>query len=227
MGLFPGLVRSPGEGTDTHSSILAWRITWKKQAGRLLSMESQRVRHDWETSTLIFILHLMWIKLICLCVCVCPWSHTWGKLQHHNWNKQDNYHSPPMEIGKQRISFRNMNWKQNITLLPSESIIHPQFSSVHLLSRVQLFATPWIPAHQASLSISNSQSPEFTQTHVHRVSNAIQLSHPLSSPSPPAPNPSQHQGLFKWVSSSHEVAKVWEFQPQHQSFRWTPRTDLL
>ena len=121
-------------------------------------MESQRVRHDWETSTLIFILHLMWIKLICLCVCVCPWSHTWGKLQHHNWNKQDNYHSPPMEIGKQRISFRNMNWKQNITLLPSESIIHPQFSSVHLLSHVQLFATPWITARQASLSITNSRS---------------------------------------------------------------------
>ena len=51
-----------------------------------------------------------------------------------------------------------------------------------------------------------SPSPEFTQTHVHRVSDAIQPSHPLSSPSPPAPNPSQHQGLFQWVNSSHEVA---------------------
>jgi len=68
---------------------------------------------------------------------------------------------------------------------------------------------------------------EFTQTHVHRVSDAIQPSHPLLSPSPPAPNPSQHQGLFQWVNSSHEVAKVLEFQPQHQSFQWTPRTDLL
>ena len=55
----------------------------------------------------------------------------------------------------------------------------------------------------------------------------IQLSHPLSSPSPPAPNPSQHQGLFQWVNSSHEVAKVLEFQLRHQSFQWTPRTDLL
>ena len=64
------------------------------------------------------------------------------------------------------------------------------------------------------------------QTYVHRVSDAIQPSHPLSSPSPPAPNPSQHQGLFKWVNSSHEVAKVLEFQLQHQSFQWTPRTDL-
>ena len=56
------------------------------------------------------------------------------------------------------------------------------------------------------------QLPEFTQTHVHRVSDAIQPSHPLSSPSPPAPNPSQHQTLFQWVNSSHEVAKVLEFQ---------------
>ena len=56
------------------------------------------------------------------------------------------------------------------------------------------------------------QLPEFTQTHVHRVGDAIQPSHPLSSPSPPAPNPSQHQSLFQWVSSSHEVAKVLEFQ---------------
>jgi len=71
------------------------------------------------------------------------------------------------------------------------------------------------------------QLPEFTQTHVHRVSDAIQPSHPLSSPSPPAPNPSQHQSLFQWVNSSHEVAKVLEFQLQHQSFQRTPRADLL
>ena len=51
--------------------------------------------------------------------------------------------------------------------------------------------------------------------------------HPLSSPSPPAPNPSQHQGLFQWVNSSNEVAKVLEFQPQHQSFQWTLKTGLL
>ena len=58
---------------------------------------------------------------------------------------------------------------------------------------------------------------EFTQTPAHRVSDAIHPSHPLSSPSPPAPNPSQHQGLFKRVNSSHEVAKVLEFQLQNQS----------
>ena len=77
--------------------------------------------------------------------------------------------------------------------------------------------TPGLPVHQ--------QLPEFTQTHVHWVSDAIQPSHPLSSPSPPAPNPSQHQGLFKWISSSHQVARGLEFQLQPQSFQWTPRTD--
>ena len=56
------------------------------------------------------------------------------------------------------------------------------------------------------------QLPELAQTHIHRVSDAIQPSHPLSSPSPLAPNPSQHQSLFQWVNSSHEVAKVLEFQ---------------
>ena len=80
-------------------------------------------------------------------------------------------------------------------------------------------STPGLPVHH--------QLPEFTQTHVHRVDDAIQPSRPLSSPSPLTPNPSQHQGLFQWVISSHQVAKVLEFQLQHQSFQWTPRTDLL
>ena len=78
-------------------------------------------------------------------------------------------------------------------------------------------STPGLPVHHQLL--------EFTQTHVHRVGDAIQPSHPLSFPFPPAPNPSQHQGLFKWVSSSHYMAKVLELQLQHQTFQWTPRTD--
>ena len=80
-------------------------------------------------------------------------------------------------------------------------------------------STPGLPVHH--------QLPEFTQTHVHCVGDAIQPSHPLSSPSSPALNLSQHQGLFQWVSSSHPVAKVLRFQLQHRSFQWTPRTDLL
>ena len=82
-----------------------------------------------------------------------------------------------------------------------------QFSSVTqsrpTLCNPMNHSTPGLPVHH--------QLTEFTQTHVHRVSDAIQPSHPLSSPSPPAPNPSQNQGLFQWVKSSHEVAQVLEF----------------
>ena len=113
------------------------------------------------------------------------------------------------------------------TQLSLQSISHP-YSSVKFSSVAQScptlcdpmnYSTPGLPVHH--------QLPEFTQTHVHRVGDAIQPSHPLSSPSPPAFNLSQHQGLFKWLNCSHEVAKVLEFQIQHQSFQWTPRTDLL
>ena len=98
-------------------------------------------------------------------------------------------------------------------------------SSVQSLSCVWLFVTPWTAARQASLV--HHQLPEFTQTHVHWVSDAIQSSHHLSSPSPPVPSPSQYQGLFLWVSSSHQVARILVFQLQHRSFQWTFRTELL
>ena len=81
------------------------------------------------------------------------------------------------------------------------------------------YSTPGFPVHH--------QLPEFTQTHVHRVGNAIQPSHPPSSPSPPAFNLSQHQGLYQLVGSLHQVAKVLGFQLQHQSFQSTFRTDFL
>ena len=70
----------------------------------------------------------------------------------------------------------------------------------------------WLDGITDSMDVSLSELREFTQTHVHRVGDAIQPSHPLSSPSPLAPNPSQHQSLFQWVNSSHEMAKVLEFQ---------------
>ena len=98
-----------------------------------------------------------------------------------------------------------------------------QFSSVAqsflTLCNPKNRSTPGLPVHHQLL--------EFTQTHVHQVGDAIQPSHPLLSPSPPAFNLSQHQGLFQWVNSLHQVAKVMEFQLQHQSFQWTPRTDLF
>ena len=98
-----------------------------------------------------------------------------------------------------------------------------QFSSVAqsctTLCNPMNHTTPGFPAHH--------QLPESTQTHANRVGDAIQPPNPLSSPSPPASKPSQHQSLFQWVNSLHEVAKLLEFQLQHQSFQWTPRTDLL
>ena len=69
--------------------------------------------------------------------------------------------------------------------------------------------------------------PEFAQAHLHWVGDTTLTSYPLSFPSPPVLNLSQHQGLIQWLSSLHQVAKVLEFQLQHQSFQWTPRTDLL
>ena len=80
-------------------------------------------------------------------------------------------------------------------------------------------STPGLPVHH--------QLPEFTQTHVQLVSDAVKLSYPLSSLSPRAPNPSQHQSVFQWVNSLHEVAEVLEFQLQRHSFQINPRADLL
>ena len=84
-------------------------------------------------------------------------------------------------------------------------------------------STPGLPVHH--------QLPESTQTHVHRVGDAIQPSHPLSFPSPPALNLSQHQGLFKWVSSLHQVAKYWSFsfniRPSNEHQDWSFKMDWL
>ena len=102
-------------------------------------------------------------------------------------------------------------------------MVNVQFSSVTqscpILCNPIDCSMPGLPVHH--------QLPEFTQTHVHWVGDAIQPSHPLLSPSPPAFNLSQHQGLFKWVSSLHQVAKVLQFQLQHQSFQWIFRSDFL
>ena len=111
--------------------------------------------------------------------------------------------------------------------MDKEVVVHIHkgiLSSVQSLNRVQLFVTPWSAARQASLSITNSQTllKLMSIESVMPFNNLI-----LSSQSPPALNLSQHQGLFKWVSPSHQVAKVLEFQLQHQSFQWTPRTDFL
>ena len=92
-----------------------------------------------------------------------------------------------------------------------------RFSSVQLLSHIRLFVTPWTAACQASLSIKNSWS----LLKLMSIESVVPSNHfILCSPSPPAYNLSQHQGLFQWLSSSYQVAKVLEFQFQHQSLQW-------
>ena len=109
------------------------------------------------------------------------------------------------------------------TNLCKQKLDSVQFSSV-----TQLCPTLCSPMACSMLGFPvHHQLLELAQTHVHRVGDAIQPSHPLSSPSPPVFSLSQHQGLFRWVSSSHQVATVLELQLQHQSFQWIFRTDSL
>ena len=174
----------------------------------------------------------------------CYWPEFLASLITRSWSKVRQeiqarlYWGPGYSLGRDRGGGRTSNrlpclltrcfpvGGKLVPYLRLRVVFFPvQFSSVQSLSCVWLFVTPWTAARQASLSIH--QLLVFTQTHVHQVSDAIQPSHPLSSPSPPALNLSQHQSPFQWVSSLHQVAKVLEFQFQHQSFQWTPRTDLL
>ena len=113
--------------------------------------------------------------------------------------------------------------KTSITSTVIETVIKNLFSSVS--QSCPILCNP-INRSMPGLLVHH-QLPESTQTHVHCVGDAIQLSHPLSSPSPPAFDLSQHQGLFQWVSSLYQVAKLLGSQLQHQSFQWTPRIDLL
>ena len=121
------------------------------------------------------------------------------------------------------ISSDNYSVPLVTSLIPHFLLLFVQFNSVAqsypTLCDPMNCCTPGLPVHH--------QLPESTQTYVYWVSDTMQPSHLLSSPSPPALNLSQHQGLFKWISSLHRVAKVLEFQLQHQSLQWTLRTDLL
>ena len=114
-----------------------------------------------------------------------------------------------------RFFTTSTTWEVPISGIEFSSVAQSGLTLCNPMNR----STSGLPVHHQLL--------ESTQTHVHWVSDAIQQSHPLLSPSPSALNHSQHQGLFKWVSSSHQVAKVLEFQLHHQSFHWTLRMDWL
>ena len=128
-----------------------------------------------------------------------PASLHWGNLYHtvstvEPWASFRKTHKPQVLRDPQSIS--EPSW-------PSDQIRSVAQSCPTLCDPMNC-STPGLPVHH--------QLPEFIQTHVHRVSDAIQPSHPLAAPSPPPPNPSQHQSLFQWVNPSHEMAKVLEFQ---------------
>ena len=113
------------------------------------------------------------------------------------------------------LLFLKHNWPKTVGLVQFSSVAQ----SCLTLCNPMNCSMPGLPVH--------SQLPRLTQAHIHRVGDAIQPSHPLSSPSPLAFNLSQHQGLFQWVSFFHQVAKVLELQLQHLSFQWIFRTDLF
>ena len=133
----------------------------------------------------------------------CPFTKTWNFASFFNFNNND------------KLFILGLHCSP----APNPSV---QFSSV-----AHSCPTLW-DAMDCSMSgfPVHQQLQKFTQTHIHWVSDAIQPSHPLSSPSPPTFNLSQHQSLFNWVSSSHQVAKLLVFQLQHQSFQWKFRTDF-
>ena len=191
------------------SSVLAWRIPGTVKPSGLPSKGLHRVGHDWSNLAATVAVAVSLNVCVCVCVCACTQSlQLCLTLQSHG-------------LKPTRLRYQWNSPGKN-TGVGSHSLLH-QFSSVvqscPTLCDPMNCSTPGLPIHH--------QPPEFTQTHAHQVGDAIQPSHLLLSPSPPAPNPSQHQGLFQWVNSSHEVAKVLQFQLQHQSFQWTPRTDLL
>ena len=178
----------------THSNILARKILWTEEPDGLQSIGSQRVRHDCSNLLVCKFMksyHLKATEIVTdfeidfglVLLCFYIHSSSWQFL----------------------IVGGTLKWMKMHFYLIYVSV---QFSSVTqscpTLCNPMNCSMPGLPVHH--------QLPEFTQTHIHRVSDAIQPSHPLSSPSPPAPNPSQHQSLCQWVNSSHEVAKVLEFQ---------------
>ena len=128
---------------------------------------------------------------------------------------RDRTHVSCISCIDRQVLYRWATWEALKIMYQFSSVAQSCLTLCDLMNR----STPGLPVHH--------QLPEFTQTHVHWVGDAIQPSHPLSSPYPPAPNPSQHQSLFQWVNSSHEVAKVLEFQLQHHSFQRNHRADLL
>ena len=167
----------------------------------------------------LYVIHhyLILCMHVCSAVCVTPWTVAPQAPWSMEFSMKEYWSGLPFPIprdlpnpGIKPMSLASLTLPSRFfTTAPSgKTFWHYQFSSVTqscpTLCDSMNHSTPSLPVHH--------QLPEFTQTHIHQVSDAIQPSHLLLSPSPPAPNPSQHQSLFQWVNFSREVAKVLEFQ---------------
>ena len=149
------------------------------------------------------------------------WTHrdtkgTRAQGKGHVRTQQESGHLQAKEGGLRR---NQPCWHFDLVLLAPRTEFSSVTQSCPTLCDPMNSSVPGILVHHQLL--------ESTQTHVHWGGDAVQPSYPLLTPSPPALNLSQHQGLLKWVSPSYQVAKVLEFQLQHQSFQLTPRIDLL
>ena len=211
----------------THSSILAWKMSWTEKPGRhmVYGISSLTWPSKW-TTTKTTEKHLEKKSLERAVSLRGEVNNIWCSIEV----MEDVNKFMRKEMQTQDTVCCRLQDRPEFELWLPLTLLHYvwKFASVQFSSVAQScltlcdpmnHSTPGLPVHHKLL--------EITQIHAHQVGDAIQPSHPLSSPSPPAPSPSQHQGLFQWVNSSHEVAKVLEFQLQHQSFQWTPRTDLL
>ena len=195
------------EEMATHASILTWRISRTEEPGGLQFIGSQKVGHNWSDS-----MHALVAQKLRICLqCRRPGFDLWVRKIFWRMATHSN------------ILVWRIPWTEEAGGLQSIGSHPIQFSSVTqscptLCDRMDC-STPGFPEQHQIL--------ELAQTHVHQVGDAIQPSHPLSSPSPPTFYLSQHQGLFQWVSSLNQVTKVLELQLQHQSFQWIFRTDFL
>ena len=164
---------------------------------------------------------------------ICRW-YIWEAVNTQNIQRTHTilHQKNPNKMIKEMRGNQNRHFSTEDTQMASRCMkscsVSLVISSVQFSSVAQLCPTLCDPMNRSTPSLPvYHQLQEFTWTHVHWIGDAIQPSQPLSSHSPPALNLSQHQGLFKWVSSSHQVAKVLEFQLQDHSFQWIFRTDLL
>ena len=189
MGFFPGLRRSPGEGKGYP---LQYSVQENSMYHVVLGVAKSRTQlrdfHFLTSSPIQSLLVFSFVRKWCL------------QLLNFLWNFEHNIVSLIWSLFNISSDFWLLNYNHCFYYL--------QFSSVAQLCPTlcdpRNCSTPGLPVHH--------NLPEITETHVHWDSDAIQPSHPLLSPFPPAPNPSQHQSLFQWVNSLHEVAKVLEFQ---------------